>query len=183
MVIRSSPVASLLKVTSNALNVCNIRHLKQLKLELPSAPILGGIGLQNEQYEYPIVPLVAHFANCRSIQIEELTIPSKFWSERDSFDMFVNLTTDKVEMHTLICNFDNYEDNEGKVFDLLEGIIQDDSRDYLFMYLRCVNTERLQSFGKHFVQRNIKLTSRVGRDLDNCGENIVDVFTLSLSKS
>ena len=177
---------SLLKVSGNGLNAFNIRELKELTLELHLASPLddtGHIGLPDEdelQCQYPIVPLISHFSNCHSIQQELLKIPRNFWSERESFSTFIKLVANKADLDTLVCNFDNYNDNDGRVFDLLEEIIQDGSHDYLFLHLGCVNTEKLRSFGNNFAKCEVKLKN--GDDLSDCEKNTVDVFTLLLDK-
>jgi len=179
----SSVANSLLKVSGNGLNAFNIRELKELTLELHLASPLEGIGPQDQdevQCQYPIVPLIAHFSNCHSIQHEELIIPRNFWSERESFSTFIKLVANKADLFLLVCNFDHYEDNDSRVIDLLRGITQDSSHDYLFLHLSCVNTEKLRNFGKHFARCEVTLE---GVDnLSDCEKNTVDVFTLLLAK-
>ena len=72
-----------------------------------------------DQNEVTIVPLMLSFSKCYSLQSIELYIPERFWLEKDSLSTFALLLKTKVYLKTLICHFDEMDDKDGKVFQVL----------------------------------------------------------------
>lgn len=65
------------------------------------------------------VPLVLSFSECYSLQNIELYIPERFWLEKDSLSTFAMFLKNKACLKALICHFDEMDDKDGKVFQVL----------------------------------------------------------------